>query len=96
LTVVPVPQGQSKGQKVIGSKQGRIVKLTSEMDFSINFLQNDTSHIEIWPRGYCEISKFENLHWRKKWQKGQKFIATVKGSGYADDIVNFFETADVL
>jgi len=51
LSIVPVPQGQfqgqSKGQKVIVSKQGRIVKLSSEMDSLISSLQNDTSHIEI-------------------------------------------------
>jgi len=57
LSIVPVPQGQSKGQKVIVSKQGRIVKLTSEMNSWVNSLQNDTSHIEF-GEGVTEISKF--------------------------------------
>jgi len=32
LSTVPVPQSQSKDQKVIVSKQGQIVNITSEMD----------------------------------------------------------------
>jgi len=72
LTIVPVPlgqsQGQSKDQKVIVSKQGRIVKLTSEMDSLVNSLQNDTSHIEI-GQGVTEISKFKNFSCAKNRNK---------------------------
>jgi len=51
LSIVPIPQGQ----KVIISKQSRIAKLTSEMDSLVNFLQNDTSHIEF-DQGVTEVS----------------------------------------
>jgi len=54
LLIVPVPHDQ----KIIVAKQGRITKLTPEMDSLVNSLQNDTSHIEF-GQGVIKISSFK-------------------------------------